>query len=120
MSQSLLIAFAIGTLFSIGTQFYISKGFHDFHHKLPSPNAHIEFLFPFSLIIMGLSNVLNVYTEEKYNLLIGFFVGLFFSTVGISMNLIKFWNITEFQARTFALIYYPVIFFIMSFANQHN
>ena len=120
MNKNLIIAFSIGEVFSIGTQFYIAYGFHNFNHKLPSRSSHIEFLFPYSLITLGLMNALNVFTEEKYVWLIGLLVGILFSSLGILIKLNKFWKINEFQARMFALIYYPLLFgFVISPLNKY-
>lgn len=118
MSKKLFIAFLLGFTSGVGTMSYIGSAFHRSDH----PNVetlHPEFLLLIPPLILGLANVVNVYFKNKYPFLIGAIVAIAFSTYGISIGLpATIFNITPIQARVFAIVYYTVIFGVLTKLNN--
>lgn len=118
-TKQFLISFLIGFGASLTTSFYLGWGFHKTKHE-KSPNLHFEILMPLVAITLGIANMINIYFEQKYNWLIGILIGILFSSYGIYLNFPqKYYNITETQARIFAIIiYFSLFVFYTKYMNN--
>ena len=117
-SKNLFLAFLVGFTAGMGTMFYIGSAFH--HSKHPDvEKIHPEFLLLLAPITLGIANMLNVYTRNRFSFFIGILVALGFSSYGIGLDLPKtIFNTTPEKARLVALVYYTWLFWSITKINQ--
>jgi hypothetical protein len=116
MNKNLFIAFSIGFTSGMGTMMYIGNAFHRSDHP---DNLHPEILLLIAPLILGFANVFNVYFENKFSVPLGIVVAILFSTVGITIGLPEtIFNITPIKARIFAIVYYTLLFWILTKINN--